>query len=65
MTVSGNQDDPTRGSLTILHDPASNLPTSIDYCYNSVNTALNTLSATLSTVDNANQNLSEPQKEVL
>jgi hypothetical protein len=68
LSLSGT-DDPTRGPAVVARvDPMNNLPTSQAYrryADNTVTAPVNVLSATLSVVSLENNNLSEPEKQLL
>ena len=65
LILSGDNNDPTRGSVVVRIDPNNNLPTSEAYSYNDVPIGIAALEATISNVENSNFNLSKAQKELL
>lgn len=65
LTLSGSPGQPTRGSVIALVDPTNNLPTSQAYRYGCADTPVKALQTTISEVSLANQNLTEPEKELL
>ncbi len=65
LTLSGVPGQPTRGSVVALVDPTNNLPTSQAYDSDSTETPVQALQAIISEVCDANQNLTEPEKELL
>jgi len=65
LTLSGIASDPTRGAAVAEVDPRNNLPTSMAYRYNDEMAKPQALQSTVVTVNAANINLSEPEKELL
>ena len=65
LTLSGDNDDPTKGAVIVRVDPRSNLPTSQAYSYQDPPQAAAALEATITSVDQTNINLSEAEKELL
>jgi len=65
LTLSGIASDPTRGAVVAEVDPRNNLPTSMAYRYNDEMAKPQALQSTIVTVNAANINLSEPEKELL
>ena len=65
LTLSGSPGQPTRGSVIALVDPTNNLPTSQAYRYGCTDAPVKALQTTISEVSLANQNLTEPEKELL
>jgi hypothetical protein len=63
--LSGNANDPTKGAVVALTNPSNNLPTCLEYKYCDIPLAAEALSATISTVDEANRNLNDHEKELL
>ena len=65
LTLSGNPSDPTRNAVEVRYNPSNNLPTSTSYRYSDTEAIPTALNATISSVDSANRNLTEPEKEFL
>ncbi|KAI2491142.1 hypothetical protein MHU86_23428 [Fragilaria crotonensis] len=65
MTLSGSPDDATRPSITAHVNPDNNLPTSQAYRQPAVLPAAECLNSTITAVNDANFNISEPEKELL
>ena len=62
---SGVARDTRRGPVTARVNPANNLPMSFAYSYQALQVGAKALTATVSEVSCANDNLSEPEKELL
>ncbi|KAI2509100.1 hypothetical protein MHU86_5348 [Fragilaria crotonensis] len=65
LTMSGVPDDPNRSPIVAHVNPDNNLPTSQAYRQPAILPAAECLNATISAVNEANLNLSEPEKELL
>ena len=65
LTMSGIEGDPNRSPIIALVNPENNLPTSQAYRQPAVLPAAECLNTTISAVNEANFNLSEPEKELL
>jgi hypothetical protein len=65
LTLSGNVNDPSRGSIDADIDPTYNFLTSTAYSRSVANDAAPVIQACLASISQANHNLSEPQKELL
>jgi hypothetical protein len=65
LTLSGDPNDFTRGSVIVRTDASNNLPTCQIYSYGQPDKAVEALSATLIVVSDDNANLTEGQKELL
>ena len=63
LRLSGIDDDPSRNPVQVEIDLTSNLPSSQGYHNRGINHAAYSLSNTITQVDRANMNLSEPEKE--
>ena len=64
LTMSGVEGDSTRSSIIALVNPDNNLPTSQAYRQPAVLPAAECLNSTITAVNEANFNLSEPEKEL-
>jgi hypothetical protein len=65
MRLSGLASDPTRGAVIAAVNPRNNLPMATSYRYDAVEAGPLALSAAISLTNDANTNLSEPEKELL
>jgi hypothetical protein len=65
LTLSGDPNDFTRGSVIVRTDASNNLPTCQIYSYGQPDKAVEALSAMLTVVSDDNANLTEGQKELL
>ena len=68
MTMSGSPNDPNLPAITAHVNPDNNLPTSTSQAYRqeaAVRPAAECLNSTITAVNKANFNISEPEKELL
>ena len=65
LVLSGIPGDLTRGELVALINPENNLPTSEAHSFKDTPIAVEALNVAISTVNDSNINLSEPEKELL
>jgi hypothetical protein len=65
LTLSGNELDPKRRPVAVPINPANNLPTSVAYHDGALESGAAALSAAITSVSEANQNLSPAEKELL
>ena len=65
LTLSGIPSEPTKGTVITRVNPMNNLPTSLSYHYGDTIKAMDALTMVISTVDEANLNLTEPEKELI
>jgi hypothetical protein len=65
LTLSGESIDHTCGTIIAMINSSKNLPTSQFYNQSGINMPVEVLQTTLTTVNDANYNLSKPQKELL
>ena len=65
IRVTGIANDPNRGPIHAMINPANNLPMSTAYRANAVQKGSEILANIISTVNENNTNLSEPEKELL
>jgi hypothetical protein len=65
MKLTGIASDPTRGAVIAVVNPRNNLPTTTSYRYDDVQTVPHALSTAINLTNDANTNLSEPEKELL
>ena len=61
LTLSGIPSEPTKGTVITWVNPMNNLPTSLSYFYGDTIKATVALTTVISTVDEANSNLTEPE----
>jgi hypothetical protein len=65
LTLSGIEGDPERRAIQVRVNPANNLPMCFADEYTGIDASLAALAVTITTVNNKNFTLSEPQKELL
>jgi hypothetical protein len=65
LILSGELNDPTRGTVIAMIDSSNNLPTSQFYNQSDINVPVEVLQTTFTTVNTKNYNLSKLQKELL
>lgn len=65
LELSGVDGDPTRASVLVFNNPSNRLPTTTAYNYSMTSKPVTALCNTVSTVHEANHNLSEAHKELL
>ena len=65
LTLSGVPSKPTKGTVIMQVNPMNNLPTSLSYHYGDTIKATDALTMVISTVDEANSNLTKPEKELI
>ena len=65
LRLSGVAGDTRRGPVTARINPANNLPMPFAYSYQALQVGAKAITTTVSEVSRANENLSEPEKELL
>ena len=65
LTLSGIPSKHTKGTVITRVNPMNNLPTSLTYHYGDTIKVTDALTLVISTVDEANSNLTEPEKELI
>ena len=65
LTLSGIPSEPTKGTVIMRINPMNNLPTSLPCHYVDAIKATDALTMVISKVDEANLNLTKPEKELI